>query len=133
MPALNQIIQEILILTQAIISNDSNITSIEYYENYNSATKTFSNLISNSTSYNSIPKTVFAKVTNSFGCVEVANIELKFYPIPNINTIRYNSTLCDTNFDGLYEPDFDEISNTIVNNSADFDIYYSLTNDLFCG
>lgn len=116
-------------LTQAIISNDSNITSIEYYENYNSATKTFSNLISNSTSYNSIPKTVFAKVTNSFGCVEVANIELKFYPIPNINTIRYNSTLCDTNFDGLYEPDFDEISNTIVNNSADFDIYYSLTND----
>ena len=116
-------------LTQAIISNDSNITSIEYYENYNSATKTFSNLISNSTSYNSMPKTVFAKVTNSFGCVEVANIELKFYPIPNINTIRYNSTLCDTNFDGLYEPDFNEISKTIVNNSADFDIYYSLTND----
>ena len=116
-------------LTQAIISNDTNINKVEYYENYNSATKTFSNLISNSTSYNSIPKTVFAKVTNSFGCVEVANIELKFYPIPNINTIRYNSTLCDTNFDGLYEPDFNEISKTIVNNSADFDIYYSLTND----
>lgn len=68
-------------------------------------------------------------MTNSFGCVEVANIELKFYPIPNINTIRYNSTLCDIDFDGLYEPDFNEISNTIVNNSADFDIYYSLTND----
>ena len=116
-------------LTQATISSDSNIKNIEYYENYISATKTFSNLISNSTSYNSIPKTVFAKVTNSFGCVEVANIELKFYPIPNINTIRYNSTLCDIDFDGLYEPDFNEISNTIVNNSADFDIYYSLTND----
>ncbi len=41
--------------------------------------------------------------------------------------IQFDSTLCDTNFDGLYEPDFNEISKTIVNNSADFDIYYSLT------
>lgn len=117
-------------LTKATISNDSNITSIEYYENYNSATKTFSNLISNSTSYNSTPKTVFAKVTNSFGCVEVANIELKFYPIPNINTISYNSTLCDIDLDGLYEVDFQkEVAPFVVNGYQNFDIYYSLSND----
>ena len=59
----------------------------------------------------------------------MAEINLNFYPIPNIDTLKFDSTLCDTDFDGLYEPDFDEISKTIVNNSSDFDIYYSLTND----
>ena len=54
----------------------------------------------------------------------MAEINLNFYPIPNIDTLKFDSTLCDTDFDGLYEPDFDEISKTIVNNSADFDIYY---------
>ncbi len=111
-------------LSKAVISNDTNITSIEYFENYNSLTKTFTNLISNFTSYNSLPKTIYAKVTNSYGCTDVAMIELKFYPIPNIDTVKFNSTLCDTDLDGLYEPDFDEISKTIVNNSSDFDIYY---------
>lgn len=111
-------------LTKAIVSNDTNITKVEYFENYDTATKTFSNPIANFTSYNSIPKTIYAKVTNSYGCTEMAEINLNFYPIPNIDTLKFDSTLCDTDFDGLYEPDFDEISKTIVNNSADFDIYY---------
>ena len=111
-------------LTQAKVSNDTNITKVEYFENYDAATKTFSNPIANFTSYNSIPKTIYAKVTNSYGCIEMAEINLNFYPIPNIDTLKFDSTLCDTDFDGLYEPDFDEISKTIVNNSADFDIYY---------
>lgn len=111
-------------LTKAVVTNDTNISSIEYYENYNASTKTFSNFIPNFTNYNSLPKIVYAKVTNSYGCIDVAPIELKFYPIPNIDTVKYNSTLCDTDLDGLYEPDFDEISKTIVNNSSDFDIYY---------
>ncbi len=109
-------------LTQAKVSNDTN--KVEYFENYDAATKTFSNTIANFTSYNSIPKTIYAKVTNSYGCTEMAEINLNFYPIPNIDTLKFDSTLCDTDFDGLYEPDFDEISKTIVNNSADFDIYY---------
>lgn len=111
-------------LTKAVVTNDTNISSIEYYENYNASTKTFSNFIPNFTNYNSLPKIVYAKVTNSYGCIDAAPIELKFYPIPNIDTVKYNSTLCDTDLDGLYEPDFDEISKTIVNNSSDFDIYY---------
>lgn len=111
-------------LTEAVVSNDTNITKVEYYENYDASTKTFTNLITNFTSYNSIPKTIYAKVTNSFGCSDVAEIDLNFYPIPNIDTVQFNSTLCDDDFDGLYEPDFDLISKTIVNNSADFDIYY---------
>ncbi|GGP02848.1 hypothetical protein GCM10010992_08890 [Cloacibacterium rupense] len=111
-------------LTQAKVSNDTNITNVEYYENYDPTTKTFSNLISNFNSYNSIPKTIYAKVTNSYGCTDVAEINLKFYPIPNIDTLKFDSILCDSDFDGLYEPDFDEISKTIVSNSADFDIYF---------
>ena len=111
-------------LTQAKVSNDTNITKVEYFENYDAATKTFSNPIANFTSYNSIPKTIYAKVTNSYGCTEMAEINLNFYPIPNIDTLKFDSTLCDTDFDRLYEPDFDEISKTIVNNSSDFDIYY---------
>ncbi|GAB1345352.1 T9SS type B sorting domain-containing protein [Cloacibacterium normanense] len=111
-------------LTQAKVSNDTNITKVEYFENYDAATKTFSNLIANFTNYNSVPKTIYSKVTNRYGCTEMAEINLNFYPIPNIDTLKFDSTLCDTDFDGLYEPDFDEISKTIVNNSADFDIYY---------
>ena len=111
-------------LTKAKVSNDTNVTSVEYYENYDAATKIFSNLISNFSNYNSVPKTIYAKVTNSFGCTEVAEIKLQFYPIPNIDTLKFDSTLCDTDFDGQYEPDFDEISKTIVSNATDFDIYY---------
>jgi len=117
-------------LTEASISKDSNISQIQYYENYNTSTKTFSNLISNFTNYNSVPKTIYAKVTNSFGCIEATNIDLKFYPIPNINTITYNSILCDTNLDGLYEVDFQkEVAPLVINGYQNFDIYYSLTND----
>ena len=111
-------------LTKAKVSNDTNVTSVEYYENYDAATTIFSNLISNFSNYNSVPKTIYAKVTNSFGCTEVAEIKLQFYPIPNIDTLKFDSTLCDTDFDGQYEPDFDEISKTIVSNATDFDIYY---------
>lgn len=111
-------------LTQAVVSNDTNITSVAYFENYDVSNKTFSNPILNFTNYNSVPKTVYAKLTNSYGCVEVANIILKFFPIPNLDTLKFNSTLCDEDFDGLYEPDFSEVSKIIVSNSSAFDIYY---------
>lgn len=111
-------------LTEAVVSNDTNISKVEYYENYDASTKTYTNLISNFTSYNSVPKVIYAKVTNSYGCTDVAEIDLNFYPIPNIDSLKFNSTLCDDDFDGMYEPDFDSISKTIVNNATDFDIYY---------
>lgn len=118
-------------LKSAIVYNDINYTPNEFYTNYNPTTKTFSGLIlGDLTQYESIEKTIYTKVTNSYGCVEMAEIKLEFFPIPNLNTINYNPALCDIDFDGLYEVDFEkEVTPIVVSSYQNFNVYYSLTND----
>lgn len=111
-------------LTTASVSNDSNITSIEYFENYDATTNSFSSPIINKNAYHAPLKTIYARVTNEFGCAKMAPIELKFYPIPNINTVDFNSNVCDPNLDGVFEVNFAEVSTQIVSGYSDFDIYY---------
>ena len=111
-------------LTTAQVSVDDNIISVEYFENYDAAAGTFSAPITNKTSYYSPEKSVYAKVTNEFNCTSMAEVELRFYPIPNINTVDFDSKICDLNLDGKYEVNFTEVSKQIVEDYSKFDIYY---------
>lgn len=106
----------------------------EYYLNYDEATGAFSNKITSGlTSYYSGLKTIYVKLIDQYGCVGVSKLSLKFYPIPNLNTITFNSTLCDLDFDGNYSVTFSkDVSPIVVNGYQDFNISYYL-NSSFTG
>lgn len=112
-------------LTNAIITTETNITSIDYYD---AGTLINGNPINGDiTKYKSVAKTIQAVLTNSFGCTKTVNIDLKYYPITNVNTSIYNSTICDIDFDGIYKVKFStEVSPTIVVDFTKFNINYFL-------
>lgn len=107
-------------LKNAVLSNDANITNINYYDAGVLIT-------SDVTQYESVAKTIQAELTNSYGCTKTVNIDLKYFPITNVNTSVYNSTLCDLDFDGLYEVKLStEVSPKIVVDYTKFNINYFL-------
>ena len=115
-------------LTSADYSSLNLTAAPEYYLNYDANTGIFSNKITTSLSaYYSGLKTIYVKLIDQYGCVGVSNLELKFYPIPNLNTINYNSTLCDLDFDGNYSLTFSkDVSPSVVNGYQNFNITYYL-------
>ena len=59
----------------------------------------------------------FVDLTNASGCVYRQNITVVNSPKPIINTLAYNSTVCDNNFDGNSDPiNFNTITPVIVTN-----------------
>ena len=90
-------------VNKIITNNDSSLSDIFYYEQITDAqNQNVSKAISNPNSYESIPKTIYASVKNTFGCANVATIDLK---ISN-NTVPKSRDLesCDLdgNIDGFY-------------------------------
>lgn len=112
-------------LPNAIVSTDTNISNIDYYD---AGILINGNPINGDiTKYISVEKTIQAVLTNSYGCTKTVNIDLKYYPITNVNTSTYNSTICDIDFDGLYEVKFSaEVSPTIVTDFTNFNVNYFL-------
>lgn len=86
--------------TQQVIATDASVEEILFYENQNDAAP-----ISNSSNYSSVPKTIFAKVINSYGCFSFVELilEISNNNIPTPSPI----TLCDEddNKDGINEFD----------------------------
>ena len=59
----------------------------------------------------------FVDLTNASGCVYRQNVTVVDSPKPIINTLAYNSTVCDNNFDGNSDPiNFNTITPVIVTN-----------------
>ncbi len=108
-------------LDTANVTSETDITKF-FYENLadpqNSKILDFQN-------YKSAPKTIYANITSQYGCSEVANIELKGYPIPNIDISKYNSVICDDNLDGTVNVKLSDITPQIVLNATDFNIVYT--------
>lgn len=76
--------------------------------------------------YNASAGIVYAKVTSSFGCSKTAQITLALNQSPIINTANFNSSICDDNFDGIVNVNFNTVSPQIVTNSTNFTIKYYL-------
>ena len=86
-----------------IKNNDTSLGNVFYYENIIDAqNQNTVNAILNPTNYESIPKTIYASVSNSFGCANTATVTLQIS-----NTSATNSPVlksCDTDgiLDGFY-------------------------------
>lgn len=107
-------------LTTVNVSTTPGVT-LQYYSD-----AALTALIPVPAAYSSATGTVYVKITNANGCTAVAQIVLTVNPSPSVNTANYNATLCDDNFDGIYQVDFSTVSPQIVANSGNFNIRYYL-------
>ncbi|MDR6969488.1 gliding motility-associated-like protein [Flavobacterium arsenatis] len=112
--------------TSQIITTDPNIMGVFYYENQNDP-----NPIDNASSYTSVPKTIFAKALNEYGCFSFIEV---FLEIANNNVpVPAPIEVCDgdDNQDGIHEFDLtSEVTPTITNGlPAGLTIAYYATSD----
>ncbi|MPS74069.1 MAG: gliding motility-associated C-terminal domain-containing protein [Chryseobacterium sp.] len=116
-------------LNSAILTNEST-TSIKYYLTLEAAQDHIPGTeIQNPARHISNEGSVFAWVINNNGCENSAEIYLKFYPVPNIDTSLYNANLCDNDLDNSVSLRFSDITPIIINNPNDFEVYYYLTSN----
>lgn len=108
-------------LTLANISTNTT-DQILYYSDQG-----LSNLIPNFTAYSANSGIVYAKVTSSFGCSDVAKITLKLTSPPILNISNFNSDFCDEFFTGSIPVTFSTITPQIItNNNSSFIVKYYL-------
>lgn len=62
---------------QIITGGDPDLVSVVYYEQFADAQSGAANVIATPTAYSSIPKMVYARVTNLYGCANVATVQLQ--------------------------------------------------------
>ena len=97
----------------AITNGDSQLTVDSFYNTFLGAEQTGNGLITNPSDYNnsSILETVYARITNSNGCISVAEISLDITNNP-VSLAPYSS--CDTDFDGIINFDISELETHII-------------------
>ena len=108
-------------LQSASITSEAG-AKIEYFQDSN-----LSVAIGNPTAYLSPATTIYAKVTSRYHCSATTTIDLKTIPSPNIDSSKYLSSLCDDDFDGKIEVDFNAVTKQIVNQSDQFNVDYYLS------
>lgn len=96
-------------------------TTVNYFINSN-----LTGSIPVPTNYTGPAGTVYANVTDVYGCTKVAQISLIVNQTPNINTSNYNAALCDDNFDGTINVNFNNVTPQIVTNSGSLTVRYYL-------
>ena len=97
-------------LSQAKISNNTTDT-LQYFSDSGLTTE-----IRDFTAYTAGNSVVYARVTSTFGCAEIAQIKLEIIKQPVLNTRNYNGNLCDEYFDEKITVKFSEISPKIIDN-----------------
>ncbi|PKF74725.1 T9SS type B sorting domain-containing protein [Chryseobacterium sp. PMSZPI] len=108
-------------LTTANVTSDTG-TTITYFANPN-----LTGPIANASSYSGPSGTVYANVTSVYGCSQTAAIALTLFPTPNINTSNFNASICDDNFDGIVNVNFNNVTPQIVNSPVNFTVKYYLS------
>ena len=78
------------------------------------------------TAYNSSGGNVYVKVTSQYNCSKTATITLNVTQPPVLDTTNFNGVLCDTNFDGIVEVNFQTITNQIVTSAIPYVVKYYL-------
>ncbi len=86
-----------------IKNNNSTLSNVLYYENYSDAiNENTSQAITNPTNFESIPKNIFASVSNPYGCSSVATVTLQISNNIVPPFVDIESCDLDTNIDGFY-------------------------------
>ncbi len=103
-------------LDSIITNNDTSFGPVTYYENLADAQiQNTSNSISNSNSYSSSPKTIYASVSNSFGCLATATISLQISNNSFPFVLDYESCDLDDDIDGFYAFPLSDIDASVLN------------------
>ncbi len=90
-------------LDAIVTNNDNSFGPVTYYENLADAqNQNIANSIPNSSAYSSVPKTIYASASNSFGCIGVATIVLQISNNTFPFVLDYESCDLDNNIDGYY-------------------------------
>lgn len=111
-------------LNNANVSDESNITKIHFFEDKNDALKLlYANAIPNPSSYYAKPKTLYALITNSYGCQAISEVKLS---MPNLDTFQYESEICDDNLDGKVTVKLSDITPQIIKDADLYTVVYSL-------
>jgi hypothetical protein len=102
-------------LNSIITNNDPSFGSITYYENLVDAQNQITNnAIATPSSYLSNTKTIYASLTNSFGCLTVVTISLQVSNNSFPNVIDFESCDLDANVDGFYAFQLSDIDSTVL-------------------
>lgn len=115
-------------LTNSNVSANAGAT-VTYFTNAN-----LTGQIATPATYTGPAGIIYANVTSAYGCSKTAQITLSVNPAPNIKTANYNASLCDDNFDGIINVNFNNVTPQIVTNAANFTVrYYSNQADAIAG
>lgn len=102
-------------VNKIITNNDSSLSNIVYYEQITDAqNQDASKAISNPNTYESIPKTIYASVKNTFGCANVATIDLKLSNNSVPKSRDLESCDLDGKVDGFYGFDLNNATPIIL-------------------
>jgi gliding motility-associated-like protein len=103
-------------LNTIITNNDPSFGPIAYFENLIDAqNQVFTNAISNPNAYSSSTKTIYATVTNNFGCLTVSIISLQVSSNAFPNIVDYQTCDLDNVIDGYYAFQLSNIDAQVLN------------------
>ncbi len=86
-----------------IKNNNTTLSNVLYYENYSDALSQNTSLaITNPNNFESVPKNIYASVSNPFGCASIATVTLQISNNTVPTFVDIESCDLDTNIDGFY-------------------------------
>ncbi len=115
-------------LTNAAVTPDTSATKT-YYQTLNGAENQIAaEVIGNFTNFTTTDRFVYVRITNSFGCYAIAQIELKSLLAPAVNPNLYTTKHCDEDVDGIidgvYKLDLTTITPIVLQNATSFVVKY---------
>ena len=103
-------------LDNIIKNNDSSLGTVNYYETiYDAQNQITTNVIPNPTSYQSVPKTIYASVGNAFRCVGVAVVTLQISNNAVPSSRDFETCDLDGDKDGFYGFTLSQITPVVIN------------------
>ena len=110
-------------LTEANITSYPDVTITYYPTKIDAENEILINEIKDFENYKSLPnRKVYAVVKNKTGCKEIAEINLEFFPFPQIDLTKYQTTYCGSKMN----INLDEIIQQIFSNREFFTVKYYL-------
>lgn len=70
--------------------------------------------------------TYYLRFTHTAYCFNTGNLSVKVNAVPSISTSNFNANICDDNFDGIININFNTVTPQIILNSVNFTVKYYL-------
>lgn len=115
-------------LSNAAVTPQTGVTKTYYKTLLGAQNETPGDVITNFTNYTTADTTVYVRIKNTFGCFDIAKIELKSKLAPDVKANLYVKSHCDEDvdgvLDGIYKVDPSTITPVVLANAASFNVKY---------